>query len=136
MTGQWEARDTKVSTVITSTASLELEREFQSLMVHGKKEPPLYCVLVVMRHKLLTVLSHIYLEAPTYTFGTQLDFLPDYDFVCSLFNCEYRVTHTKRLQNKLLQHFCFYFCCIIFIIIQIYSHGLSGQTVSANLAAH
>ena len=40
----------------------------------------------------------------------------------------------NRLQNKLLHHFCFYFCCII--IIQIYSHGLSGQTVSANLAAH
>ena len=42
-----QARDTKVSTVVASTASLE--REFQSLMVPGKKEPPLYCVLVVMR---------------------------------------------------------------------------------------
>ena len=41
MTGQWEARDTKVSTVVASTASLE--REFQSLMVRGKKESSLYC---------------------------------------------------------------------------------------------
>ena len=47
MTGQWEARDTKVSTVVASTASME--SEFQSLMVRGKKEPPRYCVLVVMR---------------------------------------------------------------------------------------
>ena len=30
-----------MSTVIASTASLE--REFQSLMVQGKKEPPLQC---------------------------------------------------------------------------------------------
>ena len=34
MTGQWEARDTKVSTVVASTASME--SEFQSLMVRGK----------------------------------------------------------------------------------------------------
>ena len=36
MTGQWEARDTKVSTVVASTASME--SEFQSLMMWGKKE--------------------------------------------------------------------------------------------------
>ena len=36
-----------MSTVFASTASLQ--REFQSLMVRGKKEPPLYSVLVVMR---------------------------------------------------------------------------------------
>ena len=39
--------DTRVSTVVASTASLE--RGFQSLMVQGKKKPPLYCVLAVMR---------------------------------------------------------------------------------------
>ena len=49
MTGQWqwEARDTKVSTVVASTALME--SEFQSQMVLGKKELPRYCVLVVMR---------------------------------------------------------------------------------------
>ena len=39
--------DTKMSTVVTSTASLE--REFQSQMVRGKKEPSLSCIVVVMR---------------------------------------------------------------------------------------
>ena len=55
LTGQWEALDTNVSTVVASTVSLE--REFQSLMVRGKKEPFLYCVLVVMSDeaKLVTV---------------------------------------------------------------------------------
>ena len=43
-----------MSTVVASTASLE--REFQSLMVQGKKETPLYCVLMAMiEAKLLTV---------------------------------------------------------------------------------
>ena len=63
----------------------------------------------------------------------------DYDFVCWLFDrhCEYRVTD-YRTTIKLLHHFCFYclFVVLLIIIIQIYSHGLSGQTVSANLAAH
>ena len=40
-----------MSTVVASTASME--SEFQSLMVRGEKEPPRYCVLLVMR--LLTV---------------------------------------------------------------------------------
>ena len=47
MTGQWEVRDTRVSNSCSLSASLE--REFQSLMVQGKKKPHLYCVLVVMR---------------------------------------------------------------------------------------
>ena len=55
LTGQWEALDTNVSTFVASPASLEIE--FQSLMVRGKKEPFLYCVLVVMSDeaKLVTV---------------------------------------------------------------------------------
>ena len=47
LTGQWEARDTKVSKAVASTASME--SEFQSLMVRGKKDLPRYCILVVMR---------------------------------------------------------------------------------------
>ena len=38
MTGQWEARDTKVSTVVASTASMESEFDLKPLMVRGKKE--------------------------------------------------------------------------------------------------
>ena len=45
VTGQWEARDTSVNSRHLYCINGE---EFQSLMVPGRKEPPRYCVLVVM----------------------------------------------------------------------------------------